>query len=420
MEGLRTDQAPPLAIPAAFFLTAPAAMFVCGVMIAWAGPGMFASRWHPLSLAATHLVTLGYLGSIMLGALFQMAPVVAGVPVPGARYAHAILGAWGLGVTALVAGLATGHPLLLQAAPTLLGVAILTFVGAMTAALARAPAKTRTVSAMRLALVGMVVVATIGVLLVLRRAGVVSPLPDAASATTAHAASGALGWVGLLLVGVSWQVIPMFYLAPALPRWSEAPTLAAGSLLTFGLPLAVAGGGGPWTIAALAAPAAIAIWGVHPVMAVRAILRRRRRRADFSLRFWLGGLACGALTLALAVGAALGDDPRWAVALGWTAGWGWAGLITHGMLSRIVPFLVWFHRFSPLVGRVPTPSMRELLPEPRLRVALVLHIAAVVTGLVAIGTGRDALARLAGALLAATAVVLGANLVGVVRRRPAG
>lgn len=57
----------------------------------------------------------------------------------------------------------------------------------------------------------------------------------------------------------------------------------------------------------------------------------------------------------------LTKDPRWQVLFEWVAIWGWAGLIMQGMLSRIVPFLVWFHRFSARVGLEPVPSMRSML-----------------------------------------------------------
>ena len=105
--------------------------------------------------------------------------------------------------------------------------------------------------------------------------------------------------------------------------------------------------------------------------------------------------------------------------MGWVAIWGWAGLIVHGMLSRIVPFLIWFHRFAPLVGRVEVPSMRALLPERRLTVALALHVAAVLAGLTTPLGGGALAARATAVLLVATAVVLGANLIHTLRQRPA-
>ena len=55
--------------------------------------------------------------------------------------------------------------------------------------------------------------------------------------------------------------------------------------------------------------------------------------------------------------------------------------------------------------------MRGLLPDGRVRVAMVLHTAAVVVGVGAIASGWPLLAWAAGVLLGLTGVVLALNLV---------
>ncbi len=70
---------------------------------------MFASRWMPSVLAATHMLTLGFMMEVMLGALIQMLPVVAGAnlakPLLLARIVH---GGLTLGVLLLAAGFLLG------------------------------------------------------------------------------------------------------------------------------------------------------------------------------------------------------------------------------------------------------------------------------------------------------------------------
>ena len=96
-----------------------------------------------------------------------------------------------------------------------------------------------------------------------------------------------------------------------------------------------------------------------------------------------------------------------------------AGLVLHGMLTRIVPFLVWFHRFSEDAGRPGVPSMRQLMPNERARVGLILHGAAVLLGAAAIVSGVSTLLQVAGVVLAAAGVALGYALVrAVVAREP--
>jgi len=163
----------------------------------------------------------------------------------------------------------------------------------------------------------------------------------------------------------------------------------------------------PSRLAALCAlPAVIAVWCLQPFWALRGIAnRRRRRRLDASLLYWRAGLGIAVLTALLSIPAHLLSDPRLSLAVGWLVIWGWAGLIVHGMLSRIVPFLVWFHRFSPALGRVPVPSL------------FALHLASVLVGLAAIGSGADWLARLTGLLVMATAAQLFHAILHVLRQR---
>jgi len=75
---LSYDQSPPIAAPFRFFLTAPVFAILAGALLLWGGPDALASRWTPDVLAVTHLITVGFMLQVMLGALIQILPVVAG------------------------------------------------------------------------------------------------------------------------------------------------------------------------------------------------------------------------------------------------------------------------------------------------------------------------------------------------------
>jgi hypothetical protein len=89
-DGLNLEQAPPLAIPTSFFLVAPFAAIAAGLLLLVHGEALLVTRFAGPTAALTHLGTLGFVGSVMLGALYQMIPVVAGAPVPFARAAHGV------------------------------------------------------------------------------------------------------------------------------------------------------------------------------------------------------------------------------------------------------------------------------------------------------------------------------------------
>jgi len=420
--GLQLDQAPPLAVPAAFFLTAPVALVAAGALLVLTGGRALSTHWAPLTLALTHLGTLGFLAMVMFGALYQMTPVVAGVPVPAVRLGHAVHAALCVGVVGLTAGLIEGSRGLLLAGLGALALAALAFAIPVGVALARASARSATVWGMRLALAALVVAALLGLHMARGYAGL-GFVADRGLWIQVHVTWAVLGWVGGLIVAVSWQVVPMFYLAPLPgPRACVATlvALAAGLLassVALGLDPATRS---PGAWAALgAAPAALAVWGVQPVGVLLSLRRRRRRRVDPSFRFWQGAMAVALLALPAALAAAWLPDPRAPLLLGWLVLWGWAAQVIHGMLTRIVPFLVWWHRFSPLIGRAQVPSMRSLYPRRVVLGGLAAHVVTLALGAAAILSGSDLAARATGVGVVATGLVLGVALARTLARRPA-
>jgi hypothetical protein len=423
--GLHLDQAPPLSIPVTFFASAPIAVFAAGALLLVEGVLALVSNWLAQTLALTHLGTLGFLVMVMMGALYQLTPVVAGSRVRGVRIAHAVHALLVIGLAGLVTGLLTYAPRVTFVSLAVLLLSLLLFLPPVALALARAPARSETVTGMRMALASLFVVGFLGLWMAHGHSGMRFPGPRTLWIQV-HLSVGFLGWVGCLISAVSWQVLPMFYLVSPQGRGSKRATLglvAVGVLLpvlVLFLDLAGVipeGWPAPTRLAAAGAlPAAFAVWGIQPVLSLRGLFQRRRRRVDGSVRFWQAGLCAACLTAVAAVVAHLLPHPRWVLLLGWMAIWGWAGMIVHGMLTRIVPFLVWFHRFSPLVGRVPVPSLRGLLPDRWTRRGFVVHVASVLAGIAAIVSGADWLARLTGLLLMATAAQLGHSIFHVLRQ----
>lgn len=426
--GLHLDQAPPLSIPMSFFATAPLAVVVAGILLFARGGPALSSNWSPITLALTHLGTLGFLSMVMMGAVYQMTPVVAGSRVRAVRLAHGVHALLVLGVAALFVGLASGAHSITFASITPLTFAVLLFVFPVGLALKRAPARTATVLGMSLAVAGFFLAALLGLWMVHGHSGMRFPGPRGLWVQV-HLVVALLGWVGGLMASVSWQVIPMFFLS-RLPSRIERMAILGLAWAGVGLPVLVLvlhrwgtmgwEAGVPTRLAGLGAlPAVLAIWILHPWATLRSLQQRKRRRDEASLWFWRAGLAMGPVAAGASAATLLLEDPRWGLLLGWFAILGWAGTIVHGMLTRIVPFLIWFHRFAPRAGLEPVPSARSLMPEGRVRVGFALHVGAVGTGALAIATGEDLLARLAGLLLAATGGWLALSILRALRWRRA-
>jgi hypothetical protein len=164
--GLSFEQAPPISVPLRFFLTAPWFGALAAALLLWLGPAAVQNRWLPPMIAATHLMTLGFLGLVMIGAMLQMLPVVAGSPVSRPRLvAGPVHGLLVPGILALAGGLLSGRGWPVHLALVLLGPGFAVFVAAAGLSLKRAGAANPTVTAMRLAIAGLAIAVALGLTL---------------------------------------------------------------------------------------------------------------------------------------------------------------------------------------------------------------------------------------------------------------
>jgi len=383
---LSLDQAPPLSIPLRFFLTAPLFGIGAAILLIIDGPEALLSRWGTTTLALTHLLTLGFLALVMCGAILQMLPVLAGSPVPRVRIVgtlvHLLLT---LGTALLVTGFLTGTSFWLKAAAISLTAGFAVFIPPVAVALWRVKATNATITGMRMAILSLLVTTGIGVALAAGRAGWAQlDLPLFADI---HLTWGLLGWVALLVVGISYQVVPMFQVTPEYPAWMKR--WLAGTLLFFlvlwtALHIAAAQYQLPVSVASAVLGIVIAGYVLFALATLLLQQRRRRRISDVTLLFWRTGLGsillCALLWISGQFIPSLEELPQFDLLLGvgLIAG---AGLsLLNGMLYKIVPFLSWFHlqnrQMTLMRMTVQVPNMKELLPDRASKLQFVVHLIA--------------------------------------------
>lgn len=409
--GLSLQQAPPIGVPYAFFLTAPWFAAAAGVALVWFGPDLLLTRWAPATLAVTHLLALGFLCLVIVGALFQLLPVLAGAPVPGVIWVSALVYLLlAGGVPLLVAGFLTSSTDLQLLALPLLGGAVLVLLVALVLALRRAQGATETLRAIELSAGGLLVTAALGMTIVLAlnaRVGLFS-LPGWVDL---HLSWALLGWAGILLLGMGFQLVPLFHVTPPYPGWfrRNAPAILFLSLL--GMTAGHIVGAGLLHAAGVAV--ALLVLGVFAVLTLRLQAQRRRPVWDPTLSFWWLGMAC----LLGACAAWLLDAPGPLVGVLALAGAGVA--VPSGVLYKVVPFLAWFHLQAAQVERsrfdVAVPHMRSWVSD-RLAYAHFLFHAAALTLMLAVWAGWEFTARPAGLLFAAAAVLQGVAFLRVYHR----
>jgi hypothetical protein len=235
-----------------------------------------------------------------------------------------------------------------------------------------------------------------------------APLPQ----MHAHAHLGVLGIFILLTVAVSYRIVPMFTISAM-----RSPRRAWGSiaLLNFG----VAGLAltilfqSPWKLAAaLATIAGLALFGIE----LCAILRARTRAAlDWGMRSFLTGLGLLAplsvVALVLcwpglsATAHTLQCENVYAV----LAIFGVLWFAILGMLGKILPFFVWFHRYSDEIGRHKVPQLAEMYSAKLQAAGYWLHLVGLLATATAAASQLAPLATAGCALLAASVLTFTIN-----------
>lgn len=344
MSALSLRQVPPAWLPGGGLLLALAWGCLAALLFAFTSEEVLRSRWTPMALALTHMLTLGLLGNALVAGLLQFLPAAAGVPLavlPGAL----MLVLLNVGTVALLthflwATAALWPALLLGPGLLLGGLWLLCAAGrARPVALAHG---------LRLSLLMLLLAASLGLLLLAARSGHLA-LPRTL-AVDLHAVLGLWGWGFGVLLCVASLAMPMLQ---GTPRW---PPRALSLLLALLGPCLLAS---VW-LHAQSRP----FWGLPialpPLLAAGLHLwqlRRARWRRNLPLRaaFAGSGLILGVAVLAWAMGAGT------AAALFALA----AGLppILCAMALEILAFVCWIdlHRRAGRGRRL--PGVHALLPD---------------------------------------------------------
>ncbi|NMG75050.1 hypothetical protein [Aromatoleum diolicum] len=406
-QSLSYDSAPAFSTPLRFFLTAPAFGIATGATLL-AVPELLDSRWTPGALAVTHLIAVGFMLSVMLGALLQILPVVAGAVIPLSGAVSTVVHlALTIGAICLAWGLGSGAHGYLVPATVLLGGALALFLIAAAVGLRRAPIAQATPRDLRLALLGFGIAVTLGIALALVLArDVTLPL---LIVLKLHIGWALLGGAGVLLAATSWVVVPMFQITPNYPvALTRFWAMGTGSVLVL------------WSAAVLGElvsaefALAIVLTGSCVAFAVSTLrLQRQSRRSvpDVTMRAFQLGMASFIAGLACVLVAHQSDQAVWPVLAGILVLHGGFVSVTVGMLYKIVPFLAWLH-LTQEKGKA--PNMKKLQPDTPVRRQLMAHAVALVMLVLAAVGGHAVLVRAAGVVLVIEFGWLLANLLKVI------
>lgn len=373
---LNFDFVPHWSIPFRFFLTAPLFALLTGVVLSVLGgsillgehANLWQSRWLNEVVFTLHLTTIGTVTMVMVGALYQITSVVGGRMLPGGKVlATVIHGCLTAGVVLFLVAMLNRTGWLFAVAACVIVTGLIALVVCGFWAISRAQRNSPTLMAMTLSLISLLVMVCVGAGLLLMH-GYPESVGFDRRWTDFHMLWALVGWVGLLIMGVSFQVIPMFHVTPSFNlRFQQSiPVLIFSSLIATTLISFFDVGEGASLIAK---GVLLSCFGVYGVQVWRLLDKRKRKIEDITVLFWKTAVISLLVFISLQLVQELGwfdiGGDKVLLLSGVLLIFGVIVSVIGGMLQKIIPFLSYLHMQRFCAGNFEAikslPHMRAIL-----------------------------------------------------------
>ena len=367
-QGLSLDQAPPISIPFRFFLSAP----IFGVLISlvfFLSPfNEISNQYSYLAIGVVHLFTLGILSMIIFGAMQQMMPVLAGAIIKKPRlFANIVHPSLVLGTLFMSFSFIFEIKILLHIGVFFLTISFLTFFIFSIKLLFKVEFLTSTVKAMRLFSIAGFITLILGLYLAIGHMSL-NISEQHYAFVNMHILFALFGFALLIIMGVSFQVIPMFYVALDFPKFIQNKMPLILFILLF--------------VSAVFLYLDINFFILKIIFATLIISfcfyglksLNNRRRPVFDATLWYWKLSLSSLIISMIIWIFNLFESNYILAIVFAFGFLYS--LLQGMVYKIIPFLSWFHLSSK--GYFKLPTIREFIDEKYIKIHFFIHFISII------------------------------------------
>lgn len=367
-QGLSLDQAPPISVPFRFFLTAPIFGVVISFVLFFTPFSESSNQYSYFAIGLVHLFTLGILSMIIFGAMQQMMPVLAGAVIKKPRlFANIVHTSLVLGTLFLSFSFILELKNLLYFGVIFLAIAFLTFFIMSIKLLFNVKFLTSTVKAMRLFSLAGLITLFLGLYLAFSHINL-SFDENYYVIVFLHILFASFGFALLLIMGVSFQVIPMFYVALDFPKFiqNKMPLIlfvllfVSAVFLYFDI---------NFLVLKIVFVTLIIIFCLYGLKSLN-----NRKRPVFDATLWYWKFSLSSLILAMIIWLFNLFESNYILIIVFAFGFLYS--LLQGMVYKIIPFLSWFHLSSK--GYFKLPTIREFIDEKYIKIHFFVHLISIV------------------------------------------
>jgi len=308
-------------------------------------------------LGFIHLFLLGFIMMIIFGAMAQLVPVVLEVGHFGVELFYAIWPLLLIGTVLMVFGFLLS-PALLPYGGVIVLTSMMIFVMEIFMTIFKVEKLNLVMSSVLISNTFLFFGIIFGLLMALSYAGTIDL--DISALLHGHVYMVIGGYISITIMGLSVVLVPMFTLSHG---FSMRPLEISISLMSVGVVLVVLSSLLDFEILEyLGYILSIVSLGFYFYLIYIIYDTRPRKENDvyaislmFSYISMIVAIVMGLLYF-------MSQKEELLLASGWLLFYGFFAFLITGHIYKIVPFLVWFERFSPLVGKQKVPMLADMVP----------------------------------------------------------
>lgn len=356
MFSVSQDFAPPFKLISPFFIMG-SLFYLLSVIFLFFFSADNLSMLDTKVLSLVHLFLLGFVMMIIFGAMAQLVPVVLEVGHFGVELFYAIWPLLSIGTVMMALGFMS-YPALLPFGGTVVLIAMMIFVMEIFLTIRKVKKFNLVISSMLMANIFLFFGIIFGLVMALGYAGMIEI--DINALLRGHVFLVVVGYIIVTVMGLSVVLLPMFGLSHG---FSKKPLELSIALVTLSVVCEV--------VSSLSASAMFGYIGYVLASAGLSIYfyfiytihkTRARKEVDIYVKSLMFAYLSLIVSLFFAlIYLAVGYEPL-LLASAWIMFFGFFAFVITGHIYKIIPFLVWFERFSPLVGKQKVPMLADMLP----------------------------------------------------------
>ncbi|NPV11170.1 MAG: hypothetical protein HPY57_05185 [Ignavibacteria bacterium] len=408
---------PPFKIVVKYFIAAIISFIIFNLMLVIDYKSISGHHFQPKILSINHILTLGFITMIIFGAMFQLVPVVLEVKLFSTILAEIQFWIYTFGVILLTYKFYYFSSNLSFVLPALLlSLAMMIFTINIVISMTKVKKWNITGSYLASALFWLLITALAGYLL---SKNLDKPFIkiNHLQYLKLHAITAFVGWVSMVVMGVSFKLIPMFTLSHGYKL-----TLAKWSFVLINIGLL----GINWIMHYPDTGFYNLIFGVLIFSGIILYLiqifiifkKRIRKKLDIGLKFSAFAFIMMGFSLLLNFSFLFFNYEsikNLTLLYGFTVLVGYVSFLIVGQMYKIVPFLVWYHKYSSKVGLQQVPMLKDMFNEKLAEIQFYLMIAGLVLLVPSLMIEIEILVFISFLLFALSSFIFGYNMITIFR-----